>query len=368
MYRCIFRILFVCLIVLAIIFSIIHIVTLNITQNEKYLDGNRKEFVSPTKFLNTKWTSEDGNMWFIIEDGHNESEDTNIEPYYCGYVRSDGEWIRMRVWIGNIMNAIYFAPYSDSYEEALYTRGEYECTEDKIVVTVDKERDDFKAICGEYDTIVFHSEPLKDEDGYVYSKSEGNARLVSVTNRNSKEIVVPEKLGGSPVTVLGQYSLYKCEDVVSVTIPETLAEIERGAFCRCSSLKTVYSPAGVKEIHSGAFFTCLSLQEIVVDDASEYYITEEGVLFNKHKTVLLSYPGGKEGETYTVPESVTEIRDWAFAQNEYLKEIVIGNNVVKMPSVLSDNSEHITLVVEAGSAAYEYAKANHIDYRVFEGK
>lgn len=354
------------LLILVILFSGCRVENRIATDDE--FDGHIQSFIRPNEFLNTKWTSEDGNMWFVIEDGYNESEDTNIEPYYCGYVRSDGEWTRMRVWIGNITNTIYFAPYTDSYEEALDTGGEYECTEDKLVVTVDKERDDFEAISGEYDTIVFHSESLINEDGYVYSKSEGDARLVSVTNRNSKEVVVPEKLGGSPVTVLGQYSLYKCEDAVSVTIPETLTEIERGAFCRCSSLKTVYIPASVREIHSGAFFTCLSLQEIVVDDASEYYNTEEGVLFNKHKTVLLSYPGGKEGETYTVPESVTEILDWAFAQNEYLKEIVIGNNVVKMPSVLRDNSEHITLVVEADSAAYEYAKANHIDYRVVDGK
>lgn len=69
------------------------------------------------------------------------------------------------------------------------------------------------------------------------------------------------------------------------------------------------------------------LEKISVDKDNDYYCDIDGVLFNKDCTKLLLYPVQKLDEIYTIPDSVTKIGDWAFAENKKLKEIHIGDSV-----------------------------------------
>jgi hypothetical protein len=46
-----------------------------------------------------------------------------------------------------------------------------------------------------------------------------------------------------------------------------------------------------------------------------HYSSVDGVLFNKNRTVLILYPKKKQGTSYTVPNSVTEIQSLSFAGN-----------------------------------------------------
>jgi len=62
---------------------------------------------------------------------------------------------------------------------------------------------------------------------------------------------------------------------------------------------------------NGAFFGCTSLTAINVAADNGRYSSVDGVLFNKSKTVLIQFPGGKTG-TYTIPKGVTSIGGGAF--------------------------------------------------------
>ena len=63
---------------------------------------------------------------------------------------------------------------------------------------------------------------------------------------------------------------------------------------------------------------------------SAYLKVEDGVLFSADGTRLLAYPSRKANINYIVPESVTEISDYAFAYAEYLKELDMGTNTEKI--------------------------------------
>ena len=63
---------------------------------------------------------------------------------------------------------------------------------------------------------------------------------------------------------------------------------------------------------------------------SAYLKVEDGVLFSADGTKLLAYPSQKADINYIVPESVTEISDYAFAYAEYLKELDMGPNTEKI--------------------------------------
>lgn len=63
---------------------------------------------------------------------------------------------------------------------------------------------------------------------------------------------------------------------------------------------------------------------------SAYLKVEDGVLFSADGTKLLAYPSRKADINYIVPESVTEISDYAFAYAEYLEELDMGPNTEKI--------------------------------------
>lgn len=62
----------------------------------------------------------------------------------------------------------------------------------------------------------------------------------------------------------------------------------------------------------GVTFSTQNIEEIIVAEDNPYFSSLDGVLFNDDRTILLAYPAAKESDSYTVPESVTEIKESAF--------------------------------------------------------
>jgi hypothetical protein len=50
-----------------------------------------------------------------------------------------------------------------------------------------------------------------------------------------------------------------------------------------------------------------SLTAINVDPGNTAYTSENGVLYNKAKTILYTYPAGKADTSFTIPNSVTNV-------------------------------------------------------------
>ena len=93
------------------------------------------------------------------------------------------------------------------------------------------------------------------------------------------------------------------------------------------SIKTVYIEAGVKYIGTFAFHGLYNLIGFGVDPGSKYLSAFDGVLFNKDMTELIRYPLAGESE-YVVPDTVTEIDDYAFADCPNIVRIILNENVI----------------------------------------
>jgi hypothetical protein len=76
---------------------------------------------------------------------------------------------------------------------------------------------------------------------------------------------------------------------------------------------------------NGAFNGCTSLTAIIVVADNSRFSSQDGVLYNKSKTVLIQCPGGKTG-AYTIPNGVTRIRGSAFRYCS-LTSVTIPNSV-----------------------------------------
>ena len=119
---------------------------------------------------------------------------------------------------------------------------------------------------------------------------------------------------------IGDEAFRICE-ITSIEIPDSVTTIGKNAFEGCMDLESVTLGSGVTSIGEAAFDNCESLTAIDVDGDNEYFASENGVLFNKNKTELVAYPCGKTAETYTVPNGVTTIGNYAFSHCENLMEI-----------------------------------------------
>jgi len=192
----------------------------------------------------------------------------------------------------------------------------------------------------------------------------------------------------------------------SVTIPNSVTSIGKWAFY-CCELTSATIPAGVVEIAGDAFDAC-PLAYIEVDADNPVYEAVDGVLFDKQHKALVTYPGRRIGSPYAIPEGTLSIGECAFTNCGGLTGVIIPDSVtsigesafwgctnltsvtipdgvtdigymafdqcdslasVTIPaSVVSIGDEAfgwdgiVTLIVEAGSYAEQYAEENGIPY------
>ena len=133
------------------------------------------------------------------------------------------------------------------------------------------------------------------------------------------------------VTSIGEGTFSFCRGLTSVMIPNSVTSIGDAAFYYCSSLTSVTIPNSVTSIGERAFASCSSMISIDIADSNPNYCSVEGVIFNKEKSTLIQYPGGKQGD-YIIPTSVTSIGNSAFRDCSGLTSVTIPNSVTSIES------------------------------------
>ena len=160
------------------------------------------------------------------------------------------------------------------------------------------------------------------------------------------------------VTTIGDYAFNICRSLTSVTIPNSVTSIGEGAFCYCSSLTSVKIPDSVTRIGEQAFGYCSSLACINVATGNPAYISVDSVLFNADQTLLHTYPAGKIGTSYSVPDSVTSIGRAAFYGCGSLTSVEIPDSVISIGRAAFYRCNSLTgmtipgRVTSIGSAAF----------------
>ena len=163
------------------------------------------------------------------------------------------------------------------------------------------------------------------------------------------------------VTYIAAGAFSGSETLTSVTIPNSVTRIGRYAFSGCTALTSMDIPASVTSIGNGLFNYCKKLSTLTVSPANPAYTAVDNVLFNKTMTTLVQYPRGREGSTYTVPDSVTVIGDDAFTECMKLDAVVLGNRVTTIGDYAfwgCEYMEKITIpasVTSIGSYAFQHA-------------
>lgn len=170
-------------------------------------------------------------------------------------------------------------------------------------------------------------------------------------------IVIP-----SSVMKIGSYAFSSCSVLTSVTIRPSVNNIGEGAFQYCSSLTSITLPASVMHIGYFAFSACSKLTSIEIHKSNPNYSSEDGVLFDKNKSILIQYPIGNTRTSYTIPSSVTYIRYCGFEGCTYLTSVTVPESVKAIEGKAFFGCANLTSTIFDN-----YFKPERIEMKAFEG-
>lgn len=144
-------------------------------------------------------------------------------------------------------------------------------------------------------------------------------RITHVENKDEVELNIPAYIHGIPVTRIESSFVEKTfkDNIISITIPDTVNYIGYNAFSNCTNLKEVTISDSAVSIGNYAFSGCSGLTSITIPDS----VTSIG---------LGAFSGCTKLEKVTILDSVTSIGDNAFESCYSLKEIKIPNSVTSI--------------------------------------
>ena len=177
-------------------------------------------------------------------------------------------------------------------------------------------------------------------DDLTYTTTDGEVTITDCDQAATGEIVIPNTIGGNPVSSIGNYAFEDCTALTSMTIPDGVTSIEGSAFLNCNSLTNITIPDSVTSIGGGAFQNCSSLPSITIPNG---VTSIGGGAFQRCSSLTsITIPDkvtsiGAEAffecialTSITIPDSVTSIGEYAFYNCTSLTSIMIPDSVTSI--------------------------------------
>lgn len=182
--------------------------------------------------------------------------------------------------------------------------------------------------------------------------------LKTAANYEGASIVIPDTIDSIPVTKIVDRELGfgKFNLISSITIGKNINYIGTS---RATSVDEE------KKYGEDIFLGASNLTWIEVHPENQVYTSENGVLYNKDKTVLLKYPNNKNNSsnqaihTFQIPDSVIKVYSKAFCNNKSLEYVKLGSEVTLVGNYAFSNCTKLTKidfnnkVIKIGSRAFD---------------
>ncbi|HZM01707.1 MAG TPA: leucine-rich repeat protein [Candidatus Saccharimonadales bacterium] len=187
---------------------------------------------------------------------------------------------------------------------------------------------------------------------YTFTTQNGTTIITGYSGGGS--IVIPDTLGGFPVTAIAPYAFNQAGTLTGVTMGTNLTTIGTNAFFQCLSLGAIAFTSSVTNIGDGPLYDCTSVTSITMSGTNNFITVSNSVIFNKSQTYLIQFPGGVTA-SYTIPASVTNVGE-AFIGNRLSSISADATNTIysSLNGVLFDKTQ-TQLIAYPGSASGSYA-------------
>ncbi len=187
------------------------------------------------------------------------------------------------------------------------------------------------------DFAAFEKSYSSDRKWVYLTLDDANNEIVLVEYKGTDlDVIIPETVDGKTVVGVGdayfdfEPTLFATRKVNSVTFPKTVRDISDYFYDEYGGDEEgwdeYWARWGEDEVYSGIIdvvnmYTIPSLSmgsitEFKVAEDNPYFSAEDGVLYNKTKTEILRYPAGKTTQEFTLPETVTKVGMYAFANTK----------------------------------------------------
>lgn len=209
----------------------------------------------------------------------------------------------------------------------------------------------------------------RDRGGYGYDFS-GHTELTSIDIPEGVEIILYDAFNGS--------------GIVSINLPNTLKEIQRGAFSNCANLTEIILPESLEALGKTSTFAGSALEKVDLSKTSlstiPYQTFED---CSNLKTVIFSGDITSIGngaftkctglEEITLPDAVTIIGERAFSGCESLKTVVLGTQLEEIQYHAFNICKALETVIcldmtpaELGDDPFEKnSRTNTVNYNIY---
>ena len=190
------------------------------------------------------------------------------------------------------------------------------------------------------DTICHIPETL---DGRTVVSIEGsNSKSAFEDCANLQYVLLPDTIQS-----IGQFAFFKCESLISVSLPESLTSIEHSAFKDCTSLEDIVFPDAVTFIGRSAFNNCSSLLDLALPESLETLSAS-------------AFAGCSALNRVSFPNSLTYIDHCVFDGCSSITNIILPTNLEKIGWAAFRNCSSLSSLVLPDSLL-------EVEYEAFDG-
>lgn len=162
-----------------------------------------------------------------------------------------------------------------------------------------------------------------------------NIREFTVDSRNTSYKARDGVLYDSSMKTLVRFPDAYYKEHSSYTVPDGVTSIQNYAFYgwfeyhNTDTKFTLNLPSTIEKLSSDstsrANFGSFVCNKINIDSVN--YLSEDGVIYNRDKTILYRVPALYNSETFTIPDTVVKIEESAFEGVTYIKNLIIPASV-----------------------------------------
>ena len=191
-------------------------------------------------------------------------------------------------------------------------------------------------LCFVFISALFPIPELSAADGEladgVYYKIVGDHAAATGCADGVTDIVIKSEYNGLPVTEVSGFA--GKTDLNSVVLPDSVTTIKNAAFFGCTWLSDITFGASVLNVEPSAFYDCYNVKKINIPDISKW-CASSFANFNSCPfagTAADLYVNGEKVVDLVIPEGVTSIGEYAFAELNSIHSVSLPKSLTEIGS------------------------------------